>query len=492
LSATSFTGAGTGLTGTAASLSIGGNAATATSATTATNIAGGTNLQIPYNTGAGATSFIAAPTLATTYLQYNGTGFVWAAVSATTATNLLGGATGSIPYQSATNVTTFLAGNTTTTPQFVTSTGVAGLPTAPTLTGSTGSGNVVLATSPTLVTPALGTPSALVGTNITGTASSLSIGGNAATATSATNTAITDDTTTATSVYPTWVTTTSGNLPQKTSSTKLSFVPSTGAFTATSFSGSGSGITGLSQEVGQCRLVYTNSTTITLIPCNGQYIKIAGVLYAIPSAGVTLSNSGLSASTLYYIYAYISGGNVTLSASATGYATDTTAGNVGVKILSGNNAYTLVGMVYMYTGGVFVDNASNRQVLSYYNRLDKYLFGTAANYSTTNTALTVVTPIIISSLNWIDDGISVWLATQAGMTGAYGYSVAIFDNNTANSFGVKQYIYGNTGSLNPPTTLGGWNAPGEGFHSYYIAIGASSGSGTISINNCTATGYVRG
>jgi len=74
LSATSFSGAGTGLTGTASSLSIGGNAATATSAT---NIAGGANLQIPYNTGAGATSFITAPTIPTTYLQYNGTGFIW-------------------------------------------------------------------------------------------------------------------------------------------------------------------------------------------------------------------------------------------------------------------------------------------------------------------------------------------------------------------------------------------------------------------------------
>jgi hypothetical protein len=44
-----------------------------------------------------------------------------------------------------------------------------------------------LSNSPTLVTPALGTPSALVGTNITGTAAGLSIGGNAATATNSTN-----------------------------------------------------------------------------------------------------------------------------------------------------------------------------------------------------------------------------------------------------------------------------------------------------------------
>lgn len=40
----------------------------------------------------------------------------------------------------------------------------------------TGSGNVVMSTSPTLVTPALGTPSALVGTNITGTAAGLTAG----------------------------------------------------------------------------------------------------------------------------------------------------------------------------------------------------------------------------------------------------------------------------------------------------------------------------
>lgn len=41
----------------------------------------------------------------------------------------------------------------------------------------TGTGAAVLATSPTLVTPALGTPSALVGTNITGTASAFNING---------------------------------------------------------------------------------------------------------------------------------------------------------------------------------------------------------------------------------------------------------------------------------------------------------------------------
>ena len=62
LTSTSFSGAGTGLTGTASSLSIGGNAVTATSATTATNIAGGANGSVPYQTGSGATTFLAAGT----------------------------------------------------------------------------------------------------------------------------------------------------------------------------------------------------------------------------------------------------------------------------------------------------------------------------------------------------------------------------------------------------------------------------------------------
>jgi hypothetical protein len=60
------------------------------------------------------------------------------------------------------------------------------------------------------------------------------IGSTAVTnATNATNAAITEDTATASAVYPAWVTANTGNLPLKVTSTKLSFVPSTGALTAT-------------------------------------------------------------------------------------------------------------------------------------------------------------------------------------------------------------------------------------------------------------------
>jgi len=64
---------------------------------------------------------------------------------------------------------------------------------------------------------------------LTGNASTAT---TATTATNATNTAITDDTTTNATYYPTFVSNTSGNLPQIVSSTKLKFNPSTGALTA--------------------------------------------------------------------------------------------------------------------------------------------------------------------------------------------------------------------------------------------------------------------
>ena len=94
------------------------------------------------------------------------------------------------------------------------------------LTDETGTGANVFATSPTLVTPALGTPSALVGTNITGTAAGLSIGGNAATAT---NTSITASSANAIN-YITFVSAISGNLSQLVQS-GITVNPSTSALT---------------------------------------------------------------------------------------------------------------------------------------------------------------------------------------------------------------------------------------------------------------------
>ena len=172
----------------------------------------------------------------------------------------------------------------------------------------TGSGSIVLATSPTLVTPALGTPASGVVTNLTGTAS-ININGtvgattantgafttvsatgvitstlatgtapftvasttqvanlNAATsgtATNATNIAITDNTSSASTYYPVLSLNSTGNNAATTSSTKISFVPSTGKLTATAFAGDGSALTGIS--AGSTVTPTTSNTTYYVV-----------------------------------------------------------------------------------------------------------------------------------------------------------------------------------------------------------------------------------
>jgi len=130
--------------------------------------------------GASAPQYVAQSTLA-----------VGSATTATTATNLASGAAGSVPYQTGAGATSMLA----------------------------------LGTNGYVLTAGASAPAYVA-------QSTLSVG-TATDATNAANTAITDDAATAVAVYPTWVTANTGNLPQKVTSTKLSFVPSTGALTAT-------------------------------------------------------------------------------------------------------------------------------------------------------------------------------------------------------------------------------------------------------------------
>lgn len=100
---------------------------------------------------------------------------------------------------------------------------------------------------------------------------------------------------------------------------------------------------------------------------------INGVSQVIPSAGVTLANTGLTAATLYYIYAYMDGATMTLEASATGHAQHTD----GVEIKSGDATRSLVGMVYTGAGtpGTF---QTVPYILSWYNRMARYAHATYA------------------------------------------------------------------------------------------------------------------
>lgn len=99
-------------------------------------------------------------------------------------------------------------------------------------TANTGTGSVVRATSPALVTPDLGTPTALVGTNISGTGASFTAG----TATLA-STVSTVNEATDTTCFPLFVTASGTQSLQPKNNTSFTFNSNTGALGATTLGG---------------------------------------------------------------------------------------------------------------------------------------------------------------------------------------------------------------------------------------------------------------
>jgi hypothetical protein len=138
--------------------------------------------------GTGVATFLATPSsanLAAALTDETGTGANVFATSPTLVTPILGTPT-SVTLTNATGlpISTGVSGLGTGVATFLATPSSANLAAA--LTDETGTGSAVFATSPTLVSPALGTPSALVGTNITGTATSFNINGTVGATTPAT------------------------------------------------------------------------------------------------------------------------------------------------------------------------------------------------------------------------------------------------------------------------------------------------------------------
>ena len=139
----------------------------ATTATTATNLPGGTAGAIPYQSDAGATTLLAATATARQMLQSGAS----AAPTWSTTTWPATTTTGGLLVSTGTNIVGEVSAGATTT--ILVGGGAA---TVPVWTTATGSGAPVRATSPTLVTPFLGTPTSGTLTNCTGTASGLTAG----------------------------------------------------------------------------------------------------------------------------------------------------------------------------------------------------------------------------------------------------------------------------------------------------------------------------
>lgn len=243
---------------------------------------------------------------------------------------------------------------------------------------------------------------------------------------------------------------------------------------------------------GQCRLTFQSSTQVRLIPYNGSRIVINGSIQIIPSAGVNLSNSGLTAATLYYIYAYMSAGVMTLEASATTHATDTTT---GVEIKNGDATRTLVGMVYMGAGspGTFVDSVTQRFVASWFNRRERELYASANPGTKTNTSVGELNASLqLQFVTWADEAWdartfgTMYLVTSAVTSTTY-LSFGI-DSTSASTAGTEIYLQQNGTTFSTPTPAGTQvsRTSSEGFHFVTPLNRVSGNTHTYDVFNAVA------
>ncbi|WP_107327508.1 hypothetical protein [Agrobacterium pusense] len=154
---------------------------------------------------------------------------------------------------------------------------------------------------------------------------------------------------------------------------------------------------------GQCRLSVQSATALLLSPYSGNSLVINGAPVKIPSAGVTLSNSGLSANTVYNVYAFLSGATLTLEASGTAHSPDS---STGVEIKSGDPTRTLVGKIRTNATSNFADTTNYRGCINWFNRRQLNVTGGSGTNSTSSSSyIDLGGSISCSFLAWGDEAL---------------------------------------------------------------------------------------
>ena len=396
---------------------------------------------------------------------------------------------------------------------------------------TTGSGNVVLATSPTLVTPNLGTPSTLVGTNITGTASGLSIGGNAATATTATNLSGTTQyslpyqSASATTAFlspgtsgsllmtlgsiaaPIWVATSSltvgaatnisggatGSVPYQTAVNTTGFLAlGTSGYVLTAGSSAPQYTAQSSLSVGTAtnlaggaasQIPYQSGANTTVFLANGttgQYLTSNGSsapTWTTPSASVTISDQTTSSSTFYPAFLTATSGTATtIDTSSTKLQYVPSTGTFSSTILSGGNVIATASTTASATTGAFsygtLGYSDTNILASFQSNVNAYNQMVLQN---TNSGATASTNFNVSNNN----------ATSTTNFGEFGINSSGFSGSGA--FSAAGYVY--LASASTDLAIGTY-----GSNSIHFVIGSSATdamtintSGALAVNGSYGT-----
>lgn len=247
--------------------------------------------------------------------------------------------------------------------------------------------------------------------------------GSATSATNTTNVGVTEDTTTSSAIFPTLVGANTGNNAIKTTSTKLTFVPSTGVLSATTFSGSGASLTNIPNSA---TTATSGNTSSAIVARDGSGNFSAGTITAALSgtatnaSNVTITDDTSASSTGYITWTGGVSGNQAHKASSTkltfvpstGILTATGFSGSGANLTSIPNTATTATSTNTNSAIVARDSSGN------FSATMISLSGTTTN--ATDAATKQYVDDIASGINAHG---SVVAATTAALT-------AVYNNNT--------------------------------------------------------------
>ncbi len=239
--------------------------------------------------------------------------------------------------------------------------------------------------------------------------------------------------------------------------------------------------------LGQCQLRHVGATEIRLYPNGGNLVRVAGKAVALPAAGVAAANTAVRvngvagqnlAANTSYLVALGATGALEFWTLGTGHARDTTAGNLGVEVIAGQPAKSLVGMVATNASAQFADNAQFRGVISWFNRREISLVGLTTPSSTTSSIgfVELHGPSRIYFLTWADEAVDMAVVGQAA-NGTTAFSVSLGVGVDGTFQGIAGGSYTASGGQMSFTGAFNRNVLSEGLH-FITPLGTVGAGGT--------------
>ena len=264
---------------------------------------------------------------------------------------------------------------------------------------------------------------------------------------------------------------------------------------------------GIGHNHGKCLLRMATATQLRLAAWDGNTMIINGKVRTIPSADVTMSNGGLAANTVYHIYAAdTNNDNIVdlLEASTTVYVVSdgsVTPANAGVRIKTGDDTRTLVGLIRTNASAQFEDNLVNRLVCSAFNQPPRSLLGGLAGSNMVTSSAPWVELSTSVRVSWAALSNSFWLGSPvrlvangsaANDTSAGGAYIGVGLNGTLSGAG---NYFALAGASIPNVSFGLSSSThavvADGYHFATVLGGRFSvGSATYNASHLQITGAV--